>query len=315
MSTEDVIESNQAEQTPSQDVEVVSSEADVASESVEVDVVLAEAVTVDAVQEDAVSQEDSSSVEACSEVSTPESSPTADASADKTSADNTSGDESQRPQLSAEQKVGLLEALLLASGDPLPIQRVEELLGCSKEEVLALAESLKQIYAADTHGLELVNVSSKLQLRTKALYAEYVRNLIAIKPRKLSQAALETLAVIAYQQPVVKSEIDKIRGVDVAPTIKTLLERNLVKILGYQASVGQPALYGTTEEFLSIFGLASLSELPSLRDLKALAKEPGEALQSEGEGDSNEEGTGDEGEDLSVAASPESQESEGAPVQ
>ena len=118
-----------------------------------------------------------------------------------------------------------------------------------------------------------------MQLRTKAIYAEYVRNLIAVKPRKLSQAALETLAVIAYQQPVVKSEVDKIRGVDVAPTIKTLLERKLVKILGYQASVGQPALYGTTEDFLSIFGLTSLSELPSLRDLKALVKEPGEALE------------------------------------
>jgi segregation and condensation protein B len=185
----------------------------------------------------------------------------------------------QGPQLTPAQKVGLLEALLLASGDPLPITRVEELLLCTKSDVLALAESLKQSYEAENRGLEIVNVSSKLQLRTKAVYAEYVRNLIAVKPRKLSQAALETLAVIAYQQPVVKSEVDKIRGVDVAPTIKTLLERKLVKILGYQASVGQPALYGTTEDFLSIFGLTSLSELPSLRDLKALVKEPGEALE------------------------------------
>ncbi len=185
----------------------------------------------------------------------------------------------QGPQLTPAQKVGLLEALLLASGDPLPITRVEELLLCTKSDVLALAESLKQSYEAENRGLEIVNVSSKLQLRTKAIYAEYVRNLIAVKPRKLSQAALETLAVIAYQQPVVKSEVDKIRGVDVAPTIKTLLERKLVKILGYQASVGQPALYGTTEDFLSIFGLTSLSELPSLRDLKALVKEPGEALE------------------------------------
>lgn len=206
------------------------------------------------------------------------------------------GEESQKPQLTNDQKIGLLEALLLASGDPLPISRVEELLGCSKDEVLALAESLKSAYAEEQRGLELVNVSSKLQLRTKALYAEYVRNLIAVKPRRLSQAALETLAVIAYQQPVVKSEIDKIRGVDVAPTLKTLLERNLIKILGYQATVGQPALYGTTDDFLSIFGLTSLSELPSLRDLKALVKEPGEALESSEEGESVEEmaGEGDE---------------------
>lgn len=231
-------------------------------------------------------------------------------------APDTNSQDGQLQLLSGEQKVGLLEALLLASGDPLPIARIEELLRCSKEDVLALAESLKEAYSADNRGLELVNVSSKLQLRTKAIYADYVRNLIAIKPRKLSQAALETLAVIAYQQPVVKSEIDKIRGVDAAPTIKTLLERNLVKILGYQASVGQPALYGTTEEFLSIFGLASLAELPSLRDLKALVKEPGEALQGEGEGEAQEDLSGSEVEEGSAAIQTEPEASEGiSPVQ
>jgi segregation and condensation protein B len=228
---------------------------------------------------------------------------------------STLGEEApQGPQVTAEQKVGLLEALLLASGDPLPISRVEELLGCQKADVLALAETLKQSYAAENRGLELVNVSSKLQLRTKAIYAEYVRNLIAVKPRKLSQAALETLAVIAYQQPVVKSEVDKIRGVDVAPTIKTLLERRLVKILGYQPTVGQPALYGTTEDFLSIFGLTSLAELPSLRDLKALVKEPGEALEVAESDESSEDSEGsEEGES---DPSPETQSTENtAPVQ
>jgi segregation and condensation protein B len=109
---------------------------------------------------------------------------------------------------------------------------------------------------------------------------------MAVRPRRLSQAALETLAVVAYQQPVVKSEIDKIRGVDVAPTLKTLIDRNLVKILGYQASVGQPALYGTTENFLQVFGLPSLSSLPAIQDLKALIKEPGEA---QGEADEDAE--------------------------
>jgi segregation and condensation protein B len=201
--------------------------------------------------------------------------------------------EAQTSTLSDAQKVGLLEALLLASGDPLPIARVQDILQCPKAEVLQLAESLKKAYAEESCGLELVLVAQKLQLRTKALYAEHVRQLIAVKPRKLSQAALETLAVVAYQQPVVKSEVDKIRGVDVAPTIKTLLERKLIKILGYQASVGQPALYGTTEDFLSIFGLNTLSELPALRDLKALVKEPGEALESQDDSP-NDDDSGDE---------------------
>jgi len=195
--------------------------------------------------------------------------------------------ESQRV-LSETERVALLEALLLANGDPLSIGRIQEILGTTKAEILALADRLQAALAGEQRGIELVVVSEKLQLRTKPIFAEYVRQLMAVKPRKLSQAALETLAVIAYQQPVVKSEIDKIRSVDVAPTLKTLLERKLIKILGYQASVGQPALYGTTEEFLQVFGLPSLSALPSINDLKALVKEPGEA---QGQSEEQEDGT------------------------
>lgn len=196
--------------------------------------------------------------------------------------------------LSETEQVALLEALLLAHGDPLSIARIAEILGATRGEILALADKLQAQLVADTRGIELVVVSEKLQLRTKAVFAEHVRQLMAVKPRKLSQAALETLAVIAYQQPVVKSEIDKIRGVDVAPTVKTLLERKLIKIIGYQASVGQPALYGTTEDFLQVFGLSALSELPSISDLKALAKEPGEAQRESSEGEEESEGVDSE---------------------
>lgn len=191
--------------------------------------------------------------------------------------------------LSETEQVALLEALLLANGDPLSVARVGEIIGGTRSEILALADKLQAQLAAESRGIELVVVSEKLQLRTKAAFAEHVRRLMAVRPRKLSQAALETLAVIAYQQPVVKSEIDKIRGVDVAPTVKTLLERKLIKIIGYQASVGQPALYGTTEDFLQVFGLSALSELPSISDLKALAKEPGEAQQDSSEGEEDME--------------------------
>jgi segregation and condensation protein B len=193
------------------------------------------------------------------------------------------GESEQRPALTSSQKVALLEALLLASGEPLSIARIQEVMGGTKGEVLELADQLQAVLASESRGIEVVVVAEKLQLRTKAGYAEYVRQLMAVRPRKLSQAALETLSVIAYQQPVVKSEIDKIRGVDVAPTVKTLLERGLIKIIGYQASVGQPALYGTTDVFLQVFGLASLSALPAMQDLKALVKEPGEAQSGEDE--------------------------------
>jgi segregation and condensation protein B len=186
-------------------------------------------------------------------------------------------------QISDVQAAAMLEALLLASGDALSLARIGEVSGLPKARIKEAADRLAERYSSEDSGIELVVVAEKLQLRTKAAFAEHVRGLMAVRPRKLSQAALETLAVIAYQQPVVKSEVDKIRGVDVAPTIKTLLERKLVKIIGYQASVGQPALYGTTEEFLQVFGLSSLSALPAMRDLKALVKEPGEAQQLEEE--------------------------------
>jgi segregation and condensation protein B len=215
-------------------------------------------------------------------------------------------------KLSHDEQVALLEALLLAHGDPIGLDRLQELFQCTKAELLTIVERLDTLCSEQSRGIEVVVVAEKLQLRTKAAYAEFVRALMAVKPRRLSQAALETLSVIAYRQPVVKSEIDKIRGVDVAPTIKTLIDRKLIKILGYQASVGQPALYGTTDEFLQVFGLGGLAELPALRDLKALAKEPGEAHESgeseESEGEASEEGgsvdaEGAFTEDAAVAAS------------
>ena len=191
---------------------------------------------------------------------------------------------------SPEEEVALLEALLLAYGDPMPLGKVQEVFQSSKKEVLGIVDRLQESCLTDARGVEVVVVGEKLQLRTKAAFAEEIRQVMAVKPRRLSQAALETLSVVAYRQPIVKSEIDKIRGVDVSPTLKTLSERQLVKIIGYQASVGQPALYGTTDDFLKVFGLPSLSSLPAIQDLKALISEPGEAqVESDGEQESDEE--------------------------
>ena len=120
------------------------------------------------------------------------------------------------------------------------------------------------------------------QYRTCQRFSEYLRALKAERPRRLTGAALETLAIVAYRQPIVKSDIEKLRGVDAAPTIKTLLDRGLIRIVGHTSTVGQPALYGTTDEFLKVFGMASLSELPSQRDLKEL-NDPGESEERVGE--------------------------------
>lgn len=180
--------------------------------------------------------------------------------------------------LDPDERVALLEALLFANGDPLPLESLAAISKLADLEVREALAGLKTRYEQTNSGVELVEVAGRYQIRTKVFLAPFVRELKAGKPRRLSAAALETLAVIAYRQPVVRSDVEKIRGVDVTPTLKTLLERKLVRIVGHQESVGQPALYGTTDDFLKVFGLSSLSQLPTLRDLKELERDPGETV-------------------------------------
>lgn len=186
------------------------------------------------------------------------------------------GSVGSKPHLEEAQKPALLEALLFACGEPLGKDTIQMVTGLSEEEVTDVIESLRDKLKADESGLELVTVASKFQLRTKAVFAPYLRELKSGGPRKLTAAALETLSIVAYRQPIVKSDIEKIRGVDATPTLKTLIDRNLVRILGHQATVGQPALYATTDEFLSVFGLNSISDLPTLREISEIERDPGE---------------------------------------
>ncbi len=171
----------------------------------------------------------------------------------------------------------LVESLLFAYGEPLSAQRIAEIAHVDQDVIESILFELVEQSKAPECGVELVRVADKYQYRTKSRFASAIRVLKAGKPRRLSGAALETLAIVAYRQPVVKSDVEKIRGVDVSPTLKTLIERNFVRIVGHQQTVGQPALYGTTDEFLKIFGLNSLAELPSLRDLAEFEFEPGES--------------------------------------
>jgi segregation and condensation protein B len=179
-----------------------------------------------------------------------------------------------------EDQAALIEALLFASGDPLSLTRIAEISGLGLERVALIVSELQ---AREGGSFEIVEVNNAYQLRTRYVFGSFIRKLRAEKPRRLSAPALETLAIIAYRQPIVKSDIEKIRGVDCTPTIKTLLERELVRIVGQQPTVGQPALYGTTEDFLTIFGLKSLSDLPTLRDLAMFERDPGEIESKEGE--------------------------------
>ncbi len=212
---------------------------------------------------------------------------------------------STEEELDPEKQQGLIEALVFAFGEPITVGKLAEVSGLDAKDVKDHLETIEMKFALDESGMRLVCISGKYQFRTKGEYGAYIQKLKVSKPKRLTPAALETLAIVAYRQPIVKADVEMIRGVDCTPTLKTLLDRGILRIVGHKATVGQPALYGTTEKFLSIFGLSSLDDLPSLRELKELEEDPGEPEESE-----EEEMVASEESDSS-----EEQESQDAPVE
>lgn len=169
------------------------------------------------------------------------------------------------------------EALLFSSDQPLALSLLTEALESGPDEVLAALRELGDGYAARGAGVELREIAGGWQIVTAPEQADWVGRMLRGKRRmRLSRAALETMAIIAYKQPVTKSEVEAIRGVDSSGVLATLLERNLVTIRGRSKVVGRPLLYGTTQEFLEYFGLRELAELPRPEELRALvaAREP-----------------------------------------
>ena len=170
-----------------------------------------------------------------------------------------------------------LEALLFSSDQPLTLALLAESLESEPDRVQAALLELGRSYAARGAGIELREIAGGWMLVTTAEHAEWVGRMLRGRKRmRLSRPALETMAIIAYKQPVTKSEVEAIRGVDSSAVLATLLERNLVTIRGRSKVVGRPLLYGTTQEFLDYFGLRDLTELPRPEELRALvaAREP-----------------------------------------
>ncbi len=168
------------------------------------------------------------------------------------------------------QAKAILEALLFASESPLPLERMKEVLGANKRDLQRWLEEMKEEYGKGLRGFSLVEVAEGYQFRTRPEHAEWVRRLKKAKSSALSQPSLETLAIIAYRQPVVRGDIERIRGVDSGGVLRTLLERKLVKIIGKKDVPGKPLVYGTSKKFLEVFGLKDLSQLPTLKDLDSL---------------------------------------------
>ncbi len=157
----------------------------------------------------------------------------------------------------------VIEAMLFAAGYPVEISKLAEILSLSKEKLFTLLCQMKEDYENKARGIRLVFIEESCQLCTKEEYEDYVRALLGIKQSgKLSNSCLEVLAIIAYNQPITKALIDEIRGVDSGYALGVLGEKNLVESKGRLDAIGKPNLYGTTDDFLRVFGLTGLSELP-----------------------------------------------------
>ena len=159
---------------------------------------------------------------------------------------------------------GPMEAMLFAAGDPMTPERLSELLDIPIEHVQAMLRELQEDMEQPGRGLCLMQVASGYQICTKPELAAVVEKLAAHQDPKLSPAAMETLSIIAFKQPVTRQEVEYIRGVQSDGVINTLIERRLIKEVGRKDTIGRPILFGTTDEFLGCFGLNSLEELPAL---------------------------------------------------
>ncbi len=159
----------------------------------------------------------------------------------------------------------LVEAILFLEAEPMDLKSICRISGLSKEVVLAVMEKIRNQYANEEHGIELIELGGGYLFSPKKEFWEVLKERYGKKQEgKLSRAALETLAIIAYSQPITRAEIENLRGVSADSMIKLLLSKNLIREVGKKDAPGRPVQYGTTKEFLKMFGLKSIADLPKL---------------------------------------------------
>jgi len=175
----------------------------------------------------------------------------------------------------------IIESLLFVADGPQSLQRFAEVLdGVDRETIQSILNELQIELEAQNRGIRLAEVAGGYQLRTPKSNADWVKKFLGGRPARMGKATLETLAIIAYRQPITKAEIEAIRGVDVDGVIGTLLERNLIRAVARKDVPGRPFLYGTTAEFLQLFNLKDLSQLPTLKEMEeiSLPEIPGDTI-------------------------------------
>jgi segregation and condensation protein B len=191
----------------------------------------------------------------------------------------------------------ILESLLFVADGPLTVQRLAEVIDAAgKDEIRSILDELNDELQNNRRGIRLTEVAGGYQLRTPKANADWVKKLLGGRPARMGRATLETLAIVAYRQPITKAEIEAIRGVDVDGVMTTLLERNLVRAVARKDVPGRPFLYGTTPEFLELFNLKDLTQLPTLKETEEFAlpeipgdQPPAEAVEEPEEGEEAEE--------------------------
>jgi segregation and condensation protein B len=166
----------------------------------------------------------------------------------------------------------IVESILFVADTPLSFDRLATILEeFDRDEIRRAIDAISSDCNAQMRGIELVLVAGGYQFRSRPEYADYIRRLKKVKPARFSPSALETLAIVAYRQPVTRGEVEYLRGVDSGGILKSLLDRKLIKIIGKKDIPGKPLIYGTTREFMETFNLKDLASLPTLREIEELA--------------------------------------------
>ncbi|MBW2366359.1 MAG: SMC-Scp complex subunit ScpB [Deltaproteobacteria bacterium] len=175
----------------------------------------------------------------------------------------------------------IIECLLFVADSPLGIERFKDILEeADSKKIRTALNSLCREYDEKGSGLILNEIAGGYQIRTRPEYNEYVKRLLQPNPQRLSKAALETLAIIAYKQPIIRSDIEHLRGVDCGGVLRMLMEKKLVRVLGRKEIPGRPLIYATTKHFLEVFELRDLKDLPSPKEIEMVGELPPEKLEA-----------------------------------
>jgi segregation and condensation protein B len=169
----------------------------------------------------------------------------------------------------------IIESLLFVAENPLTVDQIKQIVTLPDSKMIRQTlNEIKQDYEGRQGAFSLHEVAGGYQFRTRPEYVPWIKRFLQPKPTRLSKAALETLAIIAYKQPVIRSDVEQLRGVDCGGVLRMLLERKLIRVLGRKEIPGRPLIYATTKEFLQVFDLKNLKDLPTPKEIEALAQEP-----------------------------------------